>query len=105
MGAQRMNQYNTNKDIVGSCADSVASAVVREVENKVGDWEVLVVSSCHITDGYSEAQNKQERLHKQKIKIQINLHPTYIPLKIASHKVKKPQGRFKKCIILQSKSY
>lgn len=64
-----------NTAIVGSFADSVASAVVTEVENKVKDWEVLVVSACHIMDDYLEAQNKQERLHKQKIKIQVNLQP------------------------------
>lgn len=64
-----------NTAIVGSFADSVASAVVREVENKVRDWEVLVVSACHIMDDDLEAQNEQERLHKQKIKIQVNLHP------------------------------
>lgn len=81
-----------NTDTVGSFADSVASAVVREVEHKVGDWEVLIVSSCHITHGYQEAQNKQERPHQWKINIQINLHASCLPLKIASHKVKKPQG-------------
>lgn len=83
-----------NTAIVGSFADSVASAVVREVENTVRDWKVWVVSSWHIMDDYLEAQNKQERLHEQEIKIQVNLHPSYLPLKIASHTVKKPPGRF-----------
>lgn len=54
-----------NRDIVGNHADSAVSAVVRGRKNEVGDCEVLAVSSCHITDGFQEAQKRQERLHKQ----------------------------------------
>ena len=63
-----------NTDIVGSFADSVASAVVWEAENRVRDGEALVASSCHITDGYQGETTQTENTDTD------NLHPSFLPL-------------------------
>lgn len=88
-----------NTDVVCSFADSAAFAVLWEAGDNMGDCEVLIGNSHHLSmDSYQEAQitkndSKQTENDIDKFTFTLTVLPSYLFLNMSSLKVVKLQGR------------